>query len=76
MTIREAKCFLNNIIEFNAKCQKSFEESDIAKSDNFREVYAGLAKIFEGNKKDAIAVLILLESKKITSKIKLSANVR
>ncbi len=74
MTLEQARCFLNNIVEFNARCQKNFEESNIAKSEDFKEIYQSLASIFESNKKDALMVLILLEPKKKTSKIKLSVN--
>ena len=76
MTIEQAKIFLNNIVEFNTRCQKNFEESSVGKSEDFKEIYKGLASIFEGNKKGALMALILLEPKKKTSKIKLSANVR
>lgn len=72
MTLEQARCFLNNIAEFNARCQKNFEESSVAKSEDFREIYEGLASIFESNKKDVMLVLILLESKKKNPKIKLT----
>lgn len=64
MPVKEARCYLNYIAEFNAKCQKNFEENSVGKSEDFREIYEGLASIFEHNKKDALRVLILLESKK------------